>query len=191
VSRGDALKDPIGVMRGFAADPSLGEAHLMLAGPRPASVADDPEADAVLAEFLDAWRRLPSKHRSRVHIANLPTDDVEANAIIVNALQRRADVVVQKSLAEGFGLTVTEAMWKERPIVASAVGGIRDQIRDGVHGLLVDPRDLTAFGNAVHGLLSDPRRAAQLGAAARQRVQTHWLPTHYLGAYLALFDQLR
>ncbi len=82
-------------------------------------------------------------------------------------------------------------MWKERPIVASAVGGIRDQIRDGVHGLLVDPRDLTAFGNAVHGLLADPRRAAQLGTAARQRVQTHSLPTHYLGAYLALFDQLR
>ena len=191
VSRWDALKDPIGVMRGFADDPSLGEAHLMLAGPRPASVADDPEADAVLAEVLDVWRRLPTKDRSRVHIANLPTDDVEANAIIVNALQRRADVVVQKSLAEGFGLTVTEAMWKERPIVASAVGGIRDQIRDGVHGLLVHPRDLTAFGNAVHGLLADPRRAAQLGTAARQRVETHSLPTHYLGAYLALFDQLR
>ncbi|MGB7805996.1 MAG: glycosyltransferase [Actinomycetota bacterium] len=191
VSRWDALKDPIGVMRGFADDPSLGEAHLMLAGPRPASVADDPEADAVLAEVLDVWRRLPTKDRSRVHIANLPTDDVEANAIIVNALQRRADVVVQKSLAEGFGLTVTEAMWKERPIVASAVGGIRDQIRDGVHGLLVHPRDLTAFGNAVHGLLADPRRAAQLGTAARQRVETHSLPTHYLGAYLTLFDQLR
>ena len=163
VSRWDALKDPVGVMRGAADDPSLGEAHLMLAGPRPASVVDDPEADAVLAEVLDVWRRLPTKDRSRVHIANLPTDDVEANAIIVNALQRRADVVVQKSLAEGFGLTVTEAMWKERPIVASAVGSIRDQIRDGVHGLLVDPRDLTAFGDAVHGLLADPRRLPSLG----------------------------
>ena len=149
----------------------------MLAGPRPASVADDPEADAVLAEVLEVWRRLPTKDRSRVHIANLPTDDVEANAIIVNALQRRADVVVQKSLAEGFGLTVTEAMWKERPIVASAVGGIRDQIRDGVHGLLVHPRDLTAFGNAVHGLLADPRRAAQLGTAARpDPLAAHALP---------------
>ena len=63
--------------------------------------------------------------------------------------------------------------------------------RDGVHGLLVHPRDLTTFGNVVHGLLADPSRAAQLGTAARQRVQTHWLPTHYLGAYLALLDQLR
>ena len=71
------------------------------------------------------------------------------------------------------------------------MGGIRDQIRDGVHGILVDPRDLTAFGNVVHGLLADPCRVAELGRAACQRVQTHWLPTHYLGAYLALFDQLR
>ena len=82
--------------------------------------------------------------------------DVAENAAIVNALQRHATVVVQKSLHEGFGLTVTEAMWKGRPVVASAVGGIRDQIVDGEHGLLVaDPTNLGAFGEAVRHLLGD------------------------------------
>ena len=190
VSRWDSLKDPVGVMRGFVDDPGLAEAHLVLAGPKPDSVADDPEADQVLREVGGAWRELRGSARGRVHLANLPTGDLEANAIIVNALQRRADVVVQKSLAEGFGLTVTEAMWKQRPIVASAVGGIREQIDDGVHGVLVDPRDLTAFGNAVGGLLADPSGAAQLGAAARERVAMRYLPTHYLGAYLQLIQEL-
>jgi trehalose synthase len=190
VSRWDALKDPLGVMRGFVEEPSLDEAHLVLAGPKPSGVADDPEAEAVMRRVHDEWTELRTSERSRVHLANLPTDDLEANAIIVNALQRRADVVVQKSLAEGFGLTVTEAMWKERPIVASAVGGICDQIDDGIHGLLVDPRDLTAFGGAVRGSLADPGRAARMGAAARQRVEMRYLPTHYLAAYLQVFTEL-
>ena len=73
-----------------------------------------------------------------MHLAAIPMDDVDENAIIVNALQRHAAVVVQKSLVEGFGLTVTEAMWKGRPVVASKVGGIQDQITDGRDGLLVD-----------------------------------------------------
>ena len=89
-----------------------------------------------------------------------PIEDPEENAVVVNALQRRADVVVQKSMAEGFGLTVTEAMWKARPVVAGGVGGIREQIDDGVNGVLVDPRDLGAFGSAVTDLLQDPERAA-------------------------------
>ena len=76
--------------------------------------------------------------RERVHLACLPMDDLEENAAIVNALQRRADVVVQKSIAEGFGLTVAEAMWKARPVVASRIGGIQDQIVDGVSGILLD-----------------------------------------------------
>src|SRR5205085_1282035 len=81
--------------------------------------------------------------RRRVHLASLPMGDVEENAAIVNALQRHADVVVQKSLAEGFGLTVAEAMWKQRPVVASQIGGIQDQIVDGESGMLIaDPRDL-------------------------------------------------
>ena len=113
------------------------------------------------------------------------------NAAIVNALQRHATIVVQKSLAEGFGLTVAEAMWKARPVVASAVGGIQDQIEDGVSGVLLhDPTDLAAFGTAVRGLLEDPERAAALGAAARDRVRHEFLNSRHLLQYEQLFGQL-
>ena len=94
------------------------EPHLVLAGPDVFAVADDPEGVEVLEETEAAWRELPPGVRRRVHLALLPMDDADENAVIVNALQRRADVVVQKSLAEGFGLTVSEAMWKARPVVA-------------------------------------------------------------------------
>ncbi len=186
VSRWDALKDPRGVIEGFVQTPEITDAHLVLAGPAPSSVADDPEAVAVLADLRTTWEALPPSRRRRVHLANLPTHDVEENAVIVNALQRYADVVVQKSLAEGFGLTVTEALWKQRPMVAAGVGGIKDQITDGVNGRLVDPRDLTAFGNAVASLLADPEGAARMGVAGRERVRERYLAPHYLGAYLDL-----
>jgi trehalose synthase len=190
VSRWDALKDPVGVIQGFAEDTDVTDAHLMLAGPAPSSVADDPEALQVLDDVERARERLHPDVRSRVHLANLPTDDVEENAVIVNALQRRADVVVQKSLAEGFGLTVTEAMWKRRPIVASGVGGILDQIIDGEHGRLVDPRNLMAFGKAVEELLVDRDRAAAFGEAAHERVRTRYTAVHYLANYLDLIERL-
>ena len=143
----------------------------MLAGPDVTAVADDPEGAEVLAEVESAWRELPRAARRRVHLALLPMDDPDENAVIVNALQRRADVVVQKSVAEGFGLTVAEAMWKGRPVVASAVGGIQDQIEDGITGRLVDPHDLAAFGERVSALLADPHAAERMGAAARDRVR--------------------
>ena len=93
--------------------------------------------------------------------------DVDENAAIVNALQRHATVIVQKSLHEGFGLTVTEAMWKGRPVVASAVGGIQDQIEDGVQGLLLrDPTDLDAFAVALARCSTDPGRGAPHGRHA-------------------------
>ena len=109
----------------------------MLAGPDVSGVSDDPEGAQVLADCRAQWRRLPETVRRRVHLASLPMDDSDENATIVNALQRHAAVVVQKSLAEGFGLTVTEPMWKGRPVVASRVGGIQDQITHEKDGLLV------------------------------------------------------
>jgi trehalose synthase len=118
-------------------------------------------------------------------------DDVDENAHLVNALQRGAEIVVQKSLVEGFGLTVTEAMWKSRPVVASAVGGIRDQIVDGVHGLLLeDPQDLQAFGGALERLLTDPTYASRLGHAARARVEDQFLGDRHLIQYVELFGSL-
>ena len=121
VSRWDRLKDMAGVQQGFIeAMTSLpDDVHLVLAGPEVAGVSDDPEGAAVLAECRDGWRRLGPAERRRVHLVCLPMDDVDENAHLVNALQRRATIVVQKSLVEGFGLTVTEAMWKGRPVVAS------------------------------------------------------------------------
>jgi trehalose synthase len=118
-------------------------------------------------------------------------DDGDENAAIVNALQRHADVVVQKSLAEGFGLTVAEAMWKSRPVVGSRVGGIEDQIVDGESGILIDrPRDLHAFGAAVLALLSDPVRARQIGDTAHERVRDHFLAPEHLGHYFELIERL-
>jgi len=192
VSRWDHQKDMQGVMDGFAehVDPSLG-AHLLLAGPAVTGVADDPEAAEVLEECTERWRALPQPTRSRIHLACAPMADPDEAAAIVNALQRHAAVVVQKSIAEGFGLTVAEAMWKARPIVASAVGGIVDQIVSGTHGLLVtDPRDLASFGAAVETLLRDRTEAARLGANARARANVEFLGDRHLEQYGRLLAQL-
>ena len=140
VSRWDALKDPLGVIDGFVdhVAPHT-DAHLVLRRsrrrPRWPTIR---RARSVYAGAARAGAALPAAARERVHLALLPMDDVEENAVIVNALQRRAAVVVQKSLAEGFGLTVAEAMWKSRPVVASRIGGIQDQIEHGETGLLLD-----------------------------------------------------
>jgi trehalose synthase len=191
VSRWDRLKDPMGVLKGFAdhiAGPTT--AHLMLAGPDVSHVSDDPEGLQVLEEMRSAWRALPDALAARVHLATLQMDDPEENAVTVNALQRRATVVVQKSLAEGFGLTVAEAMWKARPVVASALGGICDQIEDGVSGILVDPHDLAAFGSGVVRLLIDGAAAAAMGRAAQERVRMHFLGSRHLRQYLDLLTDL-
>jgi trehalose synthase len=117
--------------------------------------------------------------------------DSEENAAMVNALQRKAEVVVQKSLAEGFGLTVAEAMWKGRPVVASRVGGIQEQIQDGRTGILLDdPRDLAEYGRAVLGLLRDPLRAETMGRAARERARDHYLAPRHLMQYVDLIESL-
>ncbi|HUJ64720.1 MAG TPA: glycosyltransferase, partial [Acidimicrobiales bacterium] len=146
VSRWDPLKDHVGVMRAFTDHvPADLMGHLVLAGPSPESVADDPEGWTTFEELVARWEDLAPPARSRVHIACLPMEDGEENAAVVNALQRRSDVIVQKSLAEGFGLTVAEAMWKARPTIGSRVGGIQDQIEHGRSGLLVDDsEDLAA-----------------------------------------------
>jgi trehalose synthase len=191
VSRWDALKDPAGVLAGFAAHLRDERAHLVLAGPDSSGVTDDPEGTRVLAEVRELRAGLPARVRERTHLACLPMDDVDENAAMVNAIQRRADVIVQKSLAEGFGLTITEAMWKGRPVVASCRGAIQDMIEDGVSGeLLRDPTDLRAFAKRCDALLADPGRAARIGAAARERVRERFLGTRHLLQYLDLLEAL-
>jgi len=188
VSRWDAMKDMPGVMKGFADGVALEtDAHLMLAGPSVAGVADDPEGAEVLDACTRQWRALPHAIRSRVHLACLPMRDMEENAAIVNALQRHAAIVTQKSLAEGFGLTVVEAMWKRRPVIGTAIGGIADQIVDGESGLLVqDPNDLEEFAGAVLRVLKDPLLSARLGKGAFERAHERFLADRHLETWAHL-----
>lgn len=188
VSRWDRLKDMQGVMTAFAEHvvDGLG-AHLALVGPVVTAVADDPEGAEVLHECWRLWRTLPHASRARIQLVCLPMTDGVENAWLVNALQRHAAVVVQKSLAEGFGLTVTEAMYKGRPVVASAVGGIVDQIVDGESGLLVrDPTSAEEFGDAVVRVLSDAELAERLGSAGRARAWERFLTDSHLDAWAGL-----
>src|SRR3989440_11420564 len=157
-------------------------ALLVLAGPAVMSVTDDPEQPQVLEEVMSQCGRMPDAVREAIVVAQLPMDDVERNALMVNALQRRADVVGQKSIAEGFGLTVAEAMWKGKPVVASRVGGIEDQVESDKSGLLIDdPKDLQAFGEAGVRLLADEAEATRVGAGGPPEVHPHVItPSHLI-----------
>jgi trehalose synthase len=191
LARWDRLKDPVGVMEAFTTTMmDVGDARLILAGPAVRDVTDDPEAGAVYREVESRWHRLPRAQRDHIDLVRLSMHDKEANATLVNALQRAASVIVKKSLEEGFGLGVTEAMWKSRPVIASGVGGHRDQIEDGVSGVLVDPRDLPRFGQAISEVLLDEQRAQRLGDAANERVRARYLPDHALAAWLGLLSTL-
>jgi trehalose synthase len=191
VSRWDRLKDPVGLLVCFAEHLTDTASHLVMAGPDVEAVDDDPEGAEVLDEVRGTLRRMPDAIRRRVHLVSLPMDDLDENAAMVNAVQRRADVITQKSIAEGFGLTVAEAMWKAKPVVAGRVGGIQDQIVDGDSGLLVDdPSDLAAVAAAIDDLLADPERAARMGRAAKQRVIDEFLQIRRLLDYFAHIEEL-
>ena len=191
VSRWDRLKDMQGVMQGFALAMSREfDAHLALVGPQMDAVSDDPEGIEVFGECLSAWESLPRESRRRVRLVNLPMEDVDENAAMVNAIQRHATVIVQKSLMEGFGLTVAEGMWKGRAVIASRVGGIIDQIESGTGLLLEDPADLVEFGSTLTTLLADPTEIAQLGLRARRHVLDHFIGDEHLEEYAQLIDWL-
>ena len=191
VSRWDRLKGMAGVMRGFADHlAAAGDGYLMLVGPAVKDVSDDPEGAAVYGECLLQWRDLSPAARARILLVTLPLDDIDENAAMVNALQRHATVIAQKSLAEGFGLTVSEGMWKGRPVIGSAVGGIIDQIAEGTGILLPDPADLEAFGSAACLLLGDQDRAARMGQAAQAHVREHYIGDLHLLRYGRLLGAL-
>jgi trehalose synthase len=191
VSRWDRLKDMPGVMRGFAEHVAPGgDGYLILAGPEVSGVADDPEGGQVLAECVALWQSLPAAARARVLLVTLPLDDVEENAAMINAIQRHASVIVQKSLAEGFGLTVAEGMWKGRPVVGSAVGGILDQITDGTGLLVREPADLAAFGSQVRWLLDHHGEAERMGRAGQEHVRERYLGDRHLLQYADLFGSV-
>src|SRR5918911_3189780 len=151
--------------------------RLVLAGPEPASVRDDPEAVAVLESLRARYVELESDVREDIALLTLPMGSRKANALMVNALQSCSDIVAQNSLREGFGLTVTEAMWKRTPVLGSARAcGVRLQVRDGVDGVLVaDPEDPEALAEAIHQMLADENRLDAWGTSAQRRVYDEFL----------------
>jgi trehalose synthase len=176
ISRFDRLKDPLGVVKAYRLVRNYFDCQLVLAG---GGATDDPEGGAVLAEVREAAGPDPD-----IHILDLPP----WSAIEINALQRASTVVIQKSLREGFGLTVTEALWKKKPVVASAVGGIPLQVIHKHTGLLVHSVEGAAY--QIRFLLSNPGLAARLGEQGHEHVRESFLMTSNLKRYLAILLHL-
>ena len=177
----EPLEDLPGVLGCLATLPS--DAHLVLAGNDPDEVPDNAEGRAVFDAVRELRAEMPPAQRARVHLVRLSTEDSERAALTANALQRRADVVLQKSLAEGLGLTVTEAMVKGRAVVAADVGGLRQQVSPGHNGLLVDPRDHTEVVEALNLLLEDPLMRRRLGKHAAESVHRRYLMPRLVDDY--------
>ncbi len=173
VSRFDRLKDPVGVIAAFRLARKYNDCRLVLAG---GSATDDPEGAEVLAAVHEAANGDPD-----IHVLELPpTANIE-----INALQRASTVILQKSLKEGFGLTVSEALWKGKPVIAGAVGGIPLQITHRYSGILTHTVEGTAFW--IRQLLNAPDYARRLGANGREHVRNNFLLTRHLRDYLLLF----
>lgn len=173
ISRFDRLKDPLGVIQAFRLVRRTHDCQLVLAG---GGASDDPEGAAVLAEVLEAAGGDPD-----IHILELPPTSHRE----INALQRGSTIVIQKSLREGFGLTVTEALWKRKPVVASAVGGIPSQIIHKLTGMLVQSVEGAAY--QLRFLLSNPEFSQRLGEFGHEHVKENFLITNKTKRYLLLF----
>jgi len=177
ISRFDRFKDPIGVIRAFTLLNNSVEARLVLAG---GGATDDPEGAAVLEEVRDA-----AAGNDRIHVLLLPADAHKT----INALQQASTIVVQKSTQEGFGLTVTEAMWKGKPVIGGNVGGIRLQVHNHYTGYLVSTPEGAAL--RVRELLRRPDKAERMGLTARRFVMENFLLTRHLREYLTLMSGVR
>jgi trehalose synthase len=176
ISRFDRLKDPVGVVRAYQIVKRYFDCQLVLAG---GGAADDPEGGRVLEEV-----RQVAQDDADVHVLDLPP----WSALEINALQRASTIVIQKSLREGFGLTVTEALWKKRPVVASAVGGIPTQVIHKHTGMLSHSVEGCAY--QIRFLLSNPAIAERLGEQGHHHVREHFLITSNARRYLTLFLHL-
>jgi trehalose synthase len=173
ISRFDRLKDPIGVVRAYQIVKRYIDCQLVLAG---GGASDDPEGEAVLAEVREA-----AAADSDIRILDLPP----WSALEINALQRASTIIVQKSLREGFGLTVTEGLWKKKPVVASAVGGIPSQVIHKHTGMLAHSVEGTAY--QIRLLLANPAIAQRLGEQGHEHVREHFLITSDIRRHLTLF----
>jgi trehalose synthase len=172
ISRFDRFKDPVGVIRTYQLVKETNDCQLVLAG---GGASDDPEGAQVLAEVREAAGNDPD-----LKVLLLPNDA----HIEINALQRASTVVLQKSLREGFGLTVSEALWKGKPVIGGSTGGIPLQILDGLNGYLVNSPEGAAF--RIRFLLNHPEVAAEMGRRGIEQVRQNFLLTRNLRDYLLL-----
>jgi trehalose synthase len=183
----DRMKDHLGVLKMFKKYFEIFPKHtyLFLIGPMVKPENNSNTNLDTWHDVMENWRKLPKKIQKRVVIISLPYDNRTRNALMVNALQRISRIILQKSLQEGFGLTVTEAMWKEKPVVGSSVGGIQDQIIHQQTGyLLSDPNDLNQCAEALNLLLRQPNHCIELGKNAHRRVLQNFLLPHAQQKYL-------
>ncbi len=176
VSRFDKWKDPEGVIDVFEIVKKEIDCQLILLGNK---ATDDPESDKI-------FEQVKKKAKKIKHVILLTID----NNILVNALQRKADVIIQKSIREGFGLTVTEALWKEKPVVASNVGGIPLQVIDEKTGFLVEPNDIEGCAQKVITILKDKELARYLGKNGKEYVKKNFLITRLILDYLNILIEI-
>ncbi len=179
ISRFDPWKDPLGVIEVFKKVKEEVDARLVLCG---SMASDDPEGYEIYDEVQKAAKPLVEKG----DIILLTTE----NNILVNVLQRVSDVILQKSTREGFGLTVTEALWKGTPVVASNVGGIKLQIKNGWNGFLLDPKDYDGFAKKIIEILKDKELARTLGKNGTEYVRKNFLITRLLIQHLDLLNEI-
>ncbi|MGD8627484.1 MAG: glycosyltransferase [bacterium] len=179
VSRFDIWKDPMGVVEIFEKVRRKVDCRLVLCG---SMAADDPEGRQIYDEVVERAKDL-IESGDAVFITS-------ENNILVNVLQRSSAVIIQKSTREGFGLTVTEALWKAKPVVASSVGGISLQIEDGETGFLLDPGDTDGFVDRIVEILKSPALGDEVGKKAREVVREKFLITRLLSDYLDLINDI-
>jgi trehalose synthase len=178
VSRFDPWKDPIGVVRVFERVKKRMDCQLVLLGQ---FATDDPEGQKVLHALEKKVNKSPFKEDIKLLIVD--------NAFLVNCLQRASSVVIQKSLKEGFGLTVSEALYKGTPVVASRVGGIPSQVIDGVNGFLHNPTDYSGFSSSIIKILNDEKLRTKMGKAGQERVKKNFLITRLMLDWLKLLNR--
>lgn len=179
ISRFDKWKDPEGVIEVFKLVKKEIDCRLILCG---SMATDDPEGTIILEKIRKKAQELIDK-KDVILITS-------QNNILVNILQRISNVIIQKSIKEGFGLTVTEALWKEKPVVGSDVGGIPLQIKDGENGFLLDPFDEKGFADRILQLLQDADLSKRFGEKSKKKVIDNFLITRLMIDYLDLFNNI-
>ena len=176
VSRFDKWKDPEGMVKIFRLIKEKVDCQLVLVG---SMATDDPEGQDI---FENLEKTIINE--KDVHLI------INASDIAINALQRASSVVIQKSLKEGFAITVSEALWKGTPVVASNVGGIPSQVIDGKNGYLLDPKDYRGFAEKITWLIENPDIAKEMGQYGKEHVKNNFLITRHLLDYIQLLKRM-